>query len=108
MPYGRCNRVSRSCGCVVAWWIREPRHFGLLLDIDEKISLEYIFALLVLLRLFIGTVIFPAKDSCTFDAINVPDGVVASRHLAVIWFAFYDINNAVEKICAAMLAIKSS
>lgn len=98
---------SRSWSCVVARWIGDPKHLGLL-DVDEKVSLEYIFALLVLLRLFVGTVIFPAKDSGTFDAINVPDSMVACRHLAVIWFAFYDINNAVEEICATMLPIESS
>jgi hypothetical protein len=38
------------------------------------------------------TYIFPAKDSGTFDAKNIADSMVASRHLAVIWFAFYDIN----------------
>jgi hypothetical protein len=41
------------------------------------------------------TYVFPAQDSSTFDAINVPDGMVASRHLAVIWFAFYNINTGI-------------
>lgn len=84
-----------------------PRHFRLL-DIDEKISLKYIFALLVLLRLFVCTIIFPAEDGGTFDAINIPNSMVARGHLAVIWFAFYDIDNAIEEICTAMLAVESS
>lgn len=92
---------------MVARLIGDPRQFRLL-DIDEKISLEYVFALFVLLRLFVGTVIFPAKDSGTFDAKNIADSMVASRHLAVIWFAFYDINDAIEEICTAMLAVESS
>jgi hypothetical protein len=41
---------------VVARLIGDPRQFRLL-DIDEKISLEYVFALFVLLRLFVGTVL---------------------------------------------------
>lgn len=86
---------------------KEPEAFRLL-NIDEKVSLEYIFALLVLLRLFVGTVIFPAEDGGTLDAIDVADSVVPSGHLAVIWFAFYDINNAIKEICTTMLAIESS
>lgn len=85
----------------------DPGHFKLL-DIDEKISFQYIFALFVLLRLFVGTVIFPAKNSGTLDAKNIADSMVTCRHLAVIWFTFYDIDNAVEEICAAMLAVESS
>lgn len=95
------------CGRVLARWIGDLRQFGLL-DVDEKISLEYVFALLVLLRFFVCTVVFPAEDSSTFDAINIPDSMVACRHLAVVWFAFYDINDALEEICAAMLAVESS
>jgi hypothetical protein len=44
------------------------------------------------------TYIFPAKDSGTFDAKNIADSMVASRHLAVIWFAFYDINAGIGSV----------
>lgn len=79
-----------------------------LLDVDEKVSLKYKFALLVSLRGFIGTVIFPAENGGAFDTVDVSDSVVACGHLAVIGFAFHNVDNAFEKICAAMLAIESS
>jgi len=79
-----------------------------LLDVDEKVSFEYKFALLVSLRGFIGTVIFPAENGGAFDTVDVPDGVVACSHLAVIWFPFHNVDNAFEKICTAVLAIESS
>jgi len=78
------------------------------LNIDEKVSLEYKFAFLVSLGGLIGTVIFPAENGGTLDTIDIPDSVVASSHLAVIGFAFHNIDDVSEKICATMLAIESS
>lgn len=44
------------------------------------------------------TYIFPAEDGGTFDTINIPNSVVACGHLAVIWFAFYDINTGIGTV----------
>lgn len=39
-----------------------------------------------------GAYIFPAQSSSTFNAVDVPNGVVASGHGAVAGFTFDDIH----------------
>lgn len=38
------------------------------------------------------THIFPPEGSGTFDAVDVPDRVVASGHEAIAWFTFDHVN----------------
>jgi len=46
--------------------------------------------------LIIITYIFPAENGGTFDTVNVPDGVIACGHLAVIGFAFHNIDTGIR------------
>lgn len=46
--------------------------------------------------LIIITYIFPAENGGTFDTVNVPDSVIACGHLAVIGFAFHNIDTGIR------------
>jgi len=87
-------------------WLRGSKQRSL--NVDEEIAFENEFPLLVFLGSFICPIIFPSEDGSAFDAVNIPDGVVACRHLAVIGFAFDDVDDPVEEIGAPMLAIECS
>jgi hypothetical protein len=76
------------------------------LYIHEQIPLENVLALLVFLRRFVGLVVFPPKRRPALDAIDVSDGVIASRHGTVIWLSFDDIDNSVEKVGPPVLPIE--
>jgi hypothetical protein len=78
------------------------------LYIHEQIPLENVLALLVFLRRFVGLVVFPPKRRPALDAIDVSDGVIASRHGTVIWLSFDDIDNSVEKVGPPVLPIECS
>jgi hypothetical protein len=36
--------------------------------------------------------VFPSEDGTALDAVDIANGVVACRHLAVIGFAFDDVD----------------
>lgn len=44
------------------------------------------------------TYIFPAENGGTFDTVDVSNSVVASGHLAVTWFAFYNIDAGIGSV----------
>jgi len=81
---------------------RHPR----LLHVDEEVALEDVLPLLVLLGLFIRLVIFPPEYGPALAAIDVPHGVVACSHLAVIRFAFDNVYHVVKQVGTSMLAIE--
>lgn len=89
---------------------RWPRRLTLL-HVGKQISLEDVFALFVLLRLFVRLLltlcqvtgmirydwddvayVFPTEHSATFDAINVSNGVSTRGHGAISGFAFDNVD----------------
>jgi len=83
------------------------------LDVYEEVALEDVLALFVSLRSFVGTIlsttrslnrergdngerpyVFPPQGGGTLDTVDVPNGVVASRHQAVVWLAFDHVDPA--------------
>lgn len=77
-----------------------------LLHIHEQVPLKNVFAFLVLLRWFVGFIVFPPERSAALAAVDVPNGVVSGRHRTVIWLAFDDVDNAIEEVCSTMLAVE--
>jgi len=69
---------------------------GCSLDVNEEIALKDIFAFFISLRAFISSIVFPSQGSGALDTVNVSNGVVTSRHLAVIGFSLDHIDDPVE------------
>jgi len=80
-------------------WVR-------LLHINQEVTLEDEFPLLVFLGGFVCSVIFPSKSSPAFAAVNVSDGMVARGHWPIIRFSFNHIDDYVEEIRSPMLTIE--
>lgn len=78
------------------------------LNVYQKIALEDILSLFVLLRGFVRTVIFPSQDGSALDTVDISNGMIASGHEAVTWLPFDDVDDAVEQVSATMLAIECS
>lgn len=66
------------------------------LDVYEEVALEDVLALFVSLRSFVGTIVFPPQGGGTLDTVDVPNGVVASRHQAVVWLAFDHVDHSLK------------
>lgn len=81
-----------------------PSGRGRLRDVAEQLSLEDELALLVLLRVLKGLVVFPAHRLLTLAAGDVADNVAARRHVTLVGLAGVDVDDIVEEVGFAVLA----
>jgi len=77
------------------------------LYVDEQVSFQDVFPLLILLRRIVGLIIFPPEGDAALDTIYISHRVVSSRHLAIARFAFDDVHHSLKEICPAVLAVES-
>lgn len=70
----------------------------------QKLSLEYEFALLVLLARLVSLVVLPADRLLALAAGDVAHDVAAGRHVALAGLARFDVDDGVKKEGFAMLA----
>jgi hypothetical protein len=69
----------------------------------EQLRLEDKFALLVLLAGFVSLVVLPADCLFALPAVNVAYDMPASRHVALVRIGLGTVDDAVEKVCFAVL-----
>ena len=78
----------------------------ILVDGTQQLSLQDIFPFLVLLRRLVRLVVCPSDELLALSTLNIPDDVLASRHAALLGFAWCNVDDFAEEKCFAMLASK--
>jgi len=73
-------------------------------NLTQKLCLENEFALLVLLAGLESFVVLPSYRLLALFAVYISHDVAACRHVAFSWVTLGDVNDAVEKVCFAVLA----
>lgn len=85
----------------------QPWHFilhpGSLVNGTQQLSLQYVFALLVLFRRFKSLVVLPAYRLLALPAVDVTHHVPARRHVAFNGLGLRNIHHGVEKVGFAVL-----
>lgn len=70
----------------------------------QQLGFQDILALLVLLRVLVRLVVFPADGFFALPAVDVTYHVLAGRHLALHGFGLRDVDDGVEEVGFSVLA----
>lgn len=72
----------------------------------KQLRLKNVFALLILLGVFVGLIILPTHRFFTLSTMDIPDHMSSSRHVSLARLAFGDVHDGIKEVGFAMLASK--